>query len=76
MIQQVQGDMICEWKRKKQLATIFHLLQMGKPMVEYQTPMKPLFDFLKIPMKSHKHWLDVYWFHVQGNVRKGKASNL
>jgi hypothetical protein len=34
-------------------------------MVEYETPMKPFFNFLKIPMMSHKHWLySISWMFV------------
>jgi hypothetical protein len=55
----MQGDVTNERGRKRQqLVTIFHTLQMGRPMFEYNTFI-PLFNLLKVPMMLCKHWLDL-----------------
>jgi hypothetical protein len=38
-----------------QFATVFHMLQQGRPMLEYES-MRDLFGFLKMPHLSKKHW--------------------
>jgi len=40
-----------------QFATVFHMLQHGRPMLEYES-MRELFTFLKMPHLSKKHWGD------------------
>lgn len=40
-----------------QFATIFHLLQQGCPMLEYEA-IKPLYEFLVVPTTNKKHWSD------------------
>jgi hypothetical protein len=55
----MQGDVANERGRKRQqLVTIFHILQMGRPMFDYSTFI-PLFILLKVPMMLCKHWLDL-----------------
>ncbi len=40
-----------------QFATIFHLLEQGCPMLEYEA-IKPLYEFLVVPTTNKKHWSD------------------
>jgi hypothetical protein len=40
-----------------QFATVFHLLRQGRPMLECESH-KELFDFLKMPNQSKRHWSD------------------
>lgn len=40
-----------------QFATIFHLLQQGCSMLEYEA-IKLLYEFLIMPTTSKKHWND------------------
>jgi hypothetical protein len=44
-------------RKMNQFATVFHLLQNGRPMLEYES-LKELFTFLKMPNLSKKHWGD------------------
>jgi hypothetical protein len=55
----MQGDVTNEGGRKRQqLVTIFHILQMGRLMFEYNTFIH-LFNLLKVPMMLYKHWLNL-----------------
>jgi len=45
------------WKEKQQFATIFHLLQYGQPMLEFEVT-KSLFSFSNVPMNLKNHWND------------------
>jgi hypothetical protein len=55
----MQGDVTNERGRKRQqIVTIFHILQMGRPMFEYNTFIS-LFNLLKVPMMLCKHRLDL-----------------
>jgi hypothetical protein len=66
----MQGDVIGESGRKKQLITIFHHLQMRRPMLEYEE-LKPLFNFLKVLMMPCKHWSNlVGWTFVGSGTWK------
>jgi hypothetical protein len=44
-------------RKLNQFAIVFHLLQNGRPMLEYES-LKELFMFLKMPNLSKKHWGD------------------
>ena len=44
-------------RKQKQMAIIFHLLQRGRPMLEYET-MRQLLQFLECPKLSLRHWFD------------------
>jgi hypothetical protein len=51
----IQGGL--KWEREKkrqQFATILHMLQHGKPMLEFEA-MKPLFSFLNVLMNPENH---------------------
>jgi len=55
---QVQKEFKGDRARKiNQFATVFHLLQTGRPMLEYES-IKRLYQFLKMPHLSIKHWSD------------------
>lgn len=55
---QVQKEFKGDRARKiNQFATVFHLLQTGRPMLEYES-IKRLYAFLKMPHLSIKHWSD------------------
>ncbi|KAG0573500.1 hypothetical protein KC19_VG183500 [Ceratodon purpureus] len=44
-------------KKKVQLATLFHILSHGRPLLEYES-MAGLFSYLEIPHFPRKHWSD------------------
>jgi hypothetical protein len=44
-------------RKINQFGTMFHILQHGRPMLEYES-MRQLFTFLKMPHLSKKHWSD------------------
>jgi hypothetical protein len=44
-------------RKMNQFAIVFHLLQNGHPMLEYES-LKELFTFLKMPNLNKKHWGD------------------
>lgn len=45
------------WKEKQQFATIFHLLQHGWTVLEFEAT-KSLFSFSNVPMNLKNHWND------------------
>jgi hypothetical protein len=54
----MKGDVTNERGRKRQqLVKIFHILQMRRPMFEYNTFIS-LFNLLKVPMLLRKRWLE------------------
>ncbi len=65
IIEQVQVGLKAERGRKQQqFATIFHLFQQGRPLLEYEA-LKPFFCFLGILLLAKKHWLDtINWVVV------------
>lgn len=44
-------------RKRLQFATILHLLQEGRPMLEYAA-LLPLFTFLNVPKLPKRHWSD------------------
>ena len=44
-------------RKRLQFATILHLLQNGRPMLEYAA-LQPLFTFLDVPKLPKRHWSD------------------
>ena len=54
MQKEFKGD---KARKIAQFATVFHMLQHGRPMLEYES-MRELFTFLKMPHMSKKHWGD------------------
>jgi hypothetical protein len=44
-------------RKRKQMQVIFHLLQMGRPMIEYEA-MKPLLGILGVKKLAQRHWGD------------------
>jgi hypothetical protein len=44
-------------RKRQQMAVIFHLLQQGQPMLEYEA-IFPLLRFLQIPKLPLRHWSD------------------
>jgi hypothetical protein len=57
-VTQVQKGFKGDRARKiNQFGTMFHILQHGRPMLEYES-MRQLFTFLKMPHLSKKHWSD------------------
>lgn len=43
--------------RKQQFAIVFHFLEQGKPMLEYEA-IQPFFTFLGVPKMPKKHCKD------------------
>lgn len=62
----VQIGVIGESGRKKQLLTIFHHLQMGRPMLEYKE-LKLIFNFLQVLMMPCKHWSSLVGWNFIGS---------
>ena len=44
-------------RKRLQFATILHLLQEGRPMLEYAA-IQPLLEFLDVPKLPRRHWSD------------------
>jgi hypothetical protein len=44
-------------RKRLQMGTIFHLLEQGRPMLEYEA-LQPLFEFLEVPKIPKRHWSD------------------
>lgn len=44
-------------RKRQQFATVLHILQEGRPMLEYQA-LQPLFTFLGVPKMPKRHWSD------------------
>ena len=61
-------------RKINQFTIVFHLLQNGRPMLEYKS-LKQLFTFLKMPNLNKKHqddnssWLIVEYLHKQVMVK-------
>jgi hypothetical protein len=61
-----KGDRV---RKLNQFAIVFHLLQNGRPMLEYES-LKELFMFLKMPNFSKKHWGDNYGWLIAEYLHK------
>ncbi len=57
VVQVANGDKVERKKKYLQFVSIFHLLQQGKPMTNFEA-CKNLFQFLKVENYPWKHWLD------------------
>lgn len=44
-------------RKRVQFATVFHVLQEGRPMLEYES-LNRLLNFLRVPHMPKKHWSD------------------
>jgi hypothetical protein len=53
-LQEIKGEQL---KKKQQMGVIFHLLQHGRPMLEYEA-IKPILQFLECPKIPLRHWSD------------------
>jgi hypothetical protein len=57
VVQVANGDMVERKNKYLQFVSIFHLLQQGKPMTNFEA-CKYLFQFLKVENCPRKHWSD------------------
>ncbi len=55
VVQVANGDKVKRKNKYLQFVSIFHLLQQGKPMTNFEA-CKNLFEFLKVENCSWKHW--------------------
>jgi hypothetical protein len=46
-----------EKKNKVQFVTLFHLLKLGKPIINFES-MHGFLQFLKVKNTTNKHWMD------------------
>ena len=53
-LQEVKWDRA---RNRKQMQGIFHLLQMGRPMLEYEA-IRPLLGVLGVEKQAQLHWSD------------------
>jgi hypothetical protein len=54
LLQELKGERA---RKRLQMAVIYHTLDQGRPMLEYES-MKPLLQFLETPKLGLWHWSD------------------
>jgi hypothetical protein len=65
-----------EWAQiQTQKAVIFHLLDMGQPMLDYKG-IKPLLQFLGVPKMPQRHWSDNFGWDMAMHMNKHVFTNL
>jgi hypothetical protein len=53
-MQEVAGERA---RKRQQMGIIFHLLTIGRPMVDF-TALRPVLQFLSVPKLAKRHWSD------------------